>query len=318
MDERFVVAVFVEGRELEVAVEKETDLAVLLGEHDALIGGRARQDDRVLIQLSLGPLHQVVRERHTHQEQDERAIGLGREPRPAMFTAEEVAGPDRNQHVEDTKHKRRPHQPDPWYEPEWKQQRGGQGAQIVEGQHFRDQVAQGELILEDADQERDLQTDQHASRGHPAVEHDTEGGDLGEREEQHGRGDAADDAHQDLDLDEARNQVTPEVARQVGADPHREQVDPDDRRELCHAVAQEVAGNGAGQQLVDQPAGGDGEDRHEERASLDAGAVRRGCSRVVHGATILLIERMGVNRSRPGGGGPGVRHATFDSRRVVR
>ena len=53
--------------------------------------------------------------------------------------------------------------------------------------------------------------------------------------------------------------------RQKAADPHREQVGADDGRELEDAVANQVARHRAGDQLVDQPARGNEQDREEQR-----------------------------------------------------
>ena len=53
-------------------------------------------------------------------------------------------------------------------------------------------------------------------------------------------------------------------ARQRAADAHGEQVAADDGGELEDAVAEQIAGQRAGDQLVDQPAGGDQEDGDEE------------------------------------------------------
>ena len=72
-------------------------------------------------------------------------------------------------------------------------------------------------------------------------------------------------ADQQLDAHEVRDQLALEVARQPGADAHREQVGADDGGELQDRVAQQVAGERAGDELVDQPAGRDDEDRGQQR-----------------------------------------------------
>src|SRR5438045_1281402 len=55
-------------------------------------------------------------------------------------------------------------------------------------------------------------------------------------------------------------------------DPEGRQVDADDQRELGDRVAQDVAGQGPREQLVDQPAGGHRQDVQEQ----DGGAVHGG------------------------------------------
>ena len=295
MDQRLVVAVLVQSRELQVAVQEQADPVAAPGQHDALVGRRARQDDGVLVEPPLRPGRQVVREHRAQRQHRERPPGLHREPRPPVAPAEVVAGPHRDEHVEPAEHERRPHQADLRHQPQREQQRRRQRAQVVERQDARDEVVQRELVLQDADEERNLQADEHPGGGDPAVQHDPKGVDLGEREEEHRRGEAADDAHQDLDLDEPDQQVAADVARQVRPDAHREQVDADDRRELRDAVAEEIAGDGAREQLVDETAGGDGEDRDQEDAGprADGGARRglRAVEGVFRGGHTLTIPR---------------------------
>jgi hypothetical protein len=146
------------------------------------------------------------------------------------------------------------------------QHRDRQGTDVVEGEHLGDQVLELHLALEDAHDQRDLQPDQDADQQHQAVEREAEGpGMQGEQEEQQPRRDAAEQADQQLDLDEAQQQVSRHVLRQPGTDAHGEQVGADHRRELGHRVAEQVAGQRAGDEFVGQPAGGDDEDRGQQR-----------------------------------------------------
>jgi hypothetical protein len=50
----------------------------------------------------------------------------------------------------------------------------------------------------------------------------------------------------------------------VSAHAHRKQVAADDGGELQHRVAQQIAGQRAGDQLIRQPAGGDHEDGQDQ------------------------------------------------------
>jgi hypothetical protein len=59
-------------------------------------------------------------------------------------------------------------------------------------------------------------------------------------------------------------------ARQPGTHAHGKQVGADDRRELGDRVAQQVAGQRAGDQFVDQPAAGD-DQRGEQQQGLHTG-----------------------------------------------
>ena len=74
-----------------------------------------------------------------------------------------------------------------------------------------------------------------------------------------------------------RHQLPLDEARQPRADAHREQVGADDGAELQHRVAEQVAGQRAGGQFVEQPAGGDDEHRGEQRdlGGRDAAGGRR-------------------------------------------
>ncbi len=54
MHQRFVIAVFVAGAELQVAVEKQSQVVLPAGQHDALIGRSVGEDDFVGIELFLG------------------------------------------------------------------------------------------------------------------------------------------------------------------------------------------------------------------------------------------------------------------------
>src|SRR5206468_8103428 len=90
-----------------------------------------------------------------------------------------------------------------------------------------------------------------------------------EAEEEQRRGEAADQRDGELDLDEARREVAVEEARQPRPHAERGQVQTYDQRELRHGIADDVARDGAGQQLVHEPARGDDEDvEKKDRGSV--------------------------------------------------
>ena len=62
--------------------------------------------------------------------------------------------------------------------------------------------------------------------------------------------------------------------REITADAHREQVAADDRGELQDAVAEQIARERAGDQLIDQPASGDQKDGDEQRSRHDSASGR--------------------------------------------
>ena len=118
-----------------------------------------------------------------------------------------------------------------------KQQRHRQRAQIVQGQHLRHQILEGELLLEDAHHQRDFQPDQNPDDQHQRIQRQPERAGPGENQEQGRGGKAAQDPHRQLDLDEAGDQPPDHVARQPRPDAHREQISPDDGRELGDGIA---------------------------------------------------------------------------------
>src|SRR4029079_4108439 len=67
---------------------------------------------------------------------------------------------------------------------------------------------------------------------------------------------------------------------------HREQIGPDDGRELQDRIAEQVAGERARDELVDEPAGGDDEDRGEERDLGEADGRRRVRRRGIDGGVL--------------------------------
>ena len=144
------------------------------------------------------------------------------------------------------------------------QQRRAQRAQVVEGQDVRDDVLEVEAIAQDPHQQRDLEPDQDADDEHHAVEHDAKAVGEAEGQKENRRREAADQAHHQLDQDETAGHAAHDEARQAGADAHREQIRADDRGELRDAVAQQVAGQRARDQLVDEPAGGDQKNGNEQ------------------------------------------------------
>jgi hypothetical protein len=146
-----------------------------------------------------------------------------------------------------------------------KQHRYRERADVVESKHLRDQILERHFALQDAHDQRNLQSDQDADQQHQAVEREAEGPRVeGEQQEQQPGREAAEQADQQFDLDEAHQQIAADIFRQPGADAHREQVDADHGGELHHRVAQQVARQRAGDQLVSQAAGRDDENGDQQ------------------------------------------------------
>jgi hypothetical protein len=128
----------------------------------------------------------------------------------------------------------------------------------------RDHVLEFEAIAEDAHQQRDLETDERAHHHHQRVEDRTEHVGPAEGEKEDRRRQAADGSDEDLHDDELSDRRARDVARHPRPDAHREEIRADDGGELRDAVAEQIAGQRAGHELVDQPARRDEENRRQE------------------------------------------------------
>ena len=84
--------------------------------------------------------------------------------------------------------------------------------------------------------------------------------------------------NQELDLDEHTQQIFFDVTREPRPDAHREEISADDGGKLRDGIAQEIAGDGAGDQFVDESARRNREDRGEQQkadAAIIHGEERR-------------------------------------------
>ena len=183
----------------------------------------------------------------------------------AQLGAKEPERPDRDAGIEKAEEGAGADQPELRNEEKRKGDRDRERAEVVEGEHLRDQRLEAAaraagMALQDAHDERNLEADQDADGEDERVEREAERGRRQRlQREQRRRHQAADQADQQLDAQELRHQLALEVARQPRADAHREQIAADDGRELEHAIAQEVTGERTGDQLIDQPTSGDEE-----------------------------------------------------------
>ena len=97
---------------------------------------------------------------------------------------------------------------------------------------------------------------------------------VGERQKQQRGRKSADDAEHQLDPDEALHEAAIDVARERTADAHGKEVVADDGGKLKDAVAEEIAGERAGDQLIDQAASRD--EQHGDEEQDAHGLVNRG------------------------------------------
>ena len=130
---------------------------------------------------------------------------------------------------------------------------------------MRDQIAKLEAVFQDAHQQRDFQAHQHADDdARPAYSIKLEALRVGEGEKQ--RDEEKPPTSPTISSMETKRATRPrcDEPREIAADAHGEQVAADDGGKLQDAVAEQVAGERTGDQLVDEPAGGDEEDREKE------------------------------------------------------
>ena len=164
-------------------------------------------------------------------------------------------------------------------EDEREEERRGERAEVVERQDLGDEVLEGDRPAQEPEHERDLEADEDADAEDEAVEDGVEPAVRDEREGEDRRREAAEEGDGDLDLDEAPREAPLDELREPGTGPHRRQVEPDDEGELRDRVPEEVARERARHELVDEPAGGDDEDRQVDRPGPDRARRHRVTSR---------------------------------------
>src|SRR5215467_13582787 len=125
---------------------------------------------------------------------------------------------------------------------------------------MRDQLAELVAVLQNPHEERNFKAYQRSHRDYHQVQGQTKTLSVGERKEEHRGREAAYQPDHQLDRDEARHEAAAEESGEEAADSHREQIRANDGGELEDAVAEQVACESAGDQLINEPAGGDQED----------------------------------------------------------
>src|SRR5205085_930396 len=88
---------------------------------------------------------------------------------------------------------------------------------------------------------------------------------IGEGEKKQRGGETANDCYAQLDLDKSLSDVFVDKSRQPRAHTHRKQIYPNYYRELSYRIAEHIARQSAGQQLVNEPAGRNDHDRESDR-----------------------------------------------------
>ena len=186
-----------------------------------------------------------------------------------QLRAEDARGEQGDGGVQDAKEQRRARHAEARREDEREEQGDGERAEVVEGEHARDEVGKGGLFtVQHAHYQRDFHADDDAGDEDEGVEQAAEGrGGKTKGDKQGECGQPADDADQQLDFDEAGKRVfVLDVAGEVRADAHREEVQADDAGELQDAVAKQITGERRHDEFVSEATTGDDEDGDDEGA----------------------------------------------------
>ena len=185
------------------------------------------------------------------------------------------------------------------HEQDGKHERGTKRAEVVKRQNMGDDVAEVIAILDNTHQQGNLKSYENAHDRNKGIEDQFKTLGEGESYHQQRRRKAANHAEEQLNPDEAVNKPATDVPGERAADSHSEQICPDDRRELKHAVTDEVARQRAGNQLVNEAAGGHQQHRDEQqdthtlvdrRGNDDAEADRHGANEDGQGHVVVLHD----------------------------
>ena len=123
--------------------------------------------------------------------------------------AEDARGEQSDGSIQEAKEQRRARHAEARREDEREEQGDGERAEVVEGEHTRDEVGKGGLFaVQHAHYQRDFHADDDAGNQHKGVQQAAERrGSEAESDKEGERGKAADDADQQLDFDEADKRV---------------------------------------------------------------------------------------------------------------
>jgi hypothetical protein len=272
MHERLVVAVFVARAELQIAIQMEPQIVPAACEDDALIRRGFGKNHSVGEGGTFRPGGDALRANEAGDEQRQHGEAARAErPRPRQVAAQHPEGGEADRAVQDAEEKARADQSEMRHEEQWKEQRREQRADVVQRQHAGDEVLKLQAVAQDPQQQRNLQSDERTDDENDAVKRHAERIDVAEKREEHRRGGAADERDDELDADEDGEQMALDELRQPRAHAHREKIDADNRGELCHRIAQQITGEGARCEFIDEPAGRDREDAREEKEACGAG-----------------------------------------------
>ena len=158
MDERFMVAVFIAGAELQMAIEKKTEVVLEARENEMLIMRVAGKNDLIGVDIVFRGRGDLFRFGHSRPQgaQDDQT-GNPQTARGGKLIDEKESTPERHARIDQAEQHRGAHQPEARHQQDRKQQRGPQRAEIIEGEHVRDDVAELVAVPHHAHQQRNLQ-----------------------------------------------------------------------------------------------------------------------------------------------------------------
>src|SRR5206468_4089556 len=219
--------------------------------------------------------------------------------RARELIGEQVRAPERDRGVDQAKQHRGAHQTKTRNQQNWKEQRRSKGAEIIEGEDVRDDVAELVAVLDDAHEQRNFQTDKDTHHHDQRVQDQFESLGKGKRKHQQRRRKSADNAKEKFDPDEAISKAAIDVTGERAANAHREQIRTDNGGELKNAVADEIARQRAGYKLIDEAAsrdqqhGNEHQDAHglvDRGSNDDTNAERHGADKDGERHVVLLHD----------------------------
>src|SRR5450755_1430447 len=184
MDKRFVVAVFVARAELQMAVQKKTEIVFETRQHKMLIAAVACKDNLIGINVVFGGGGDFFGLGHAHgQSAQDHNAGHPQTASSGKLFCKQKSAPQLDCNIDQPKKHRGTHQSEARHQKNGKEQGSRQGAEVVKGQNVSDYVAEIVTVADDTHQQRNFQAHEYAHDDDQSVEDQLEA--LRESERQH-------------------------------------------------------------------------------------------------------------------------------------
>src|SRR5215472_147920 len=175
MNEGFMVAVFVAGAELQMAVEKKAKVVLKARENKMLIAGFAREDDFIGVDVVFCGRSNVPGASHAGAQSAQNDNASNAQAASARKLAGEKKGaPEGDACVNQAKKHGRANQAEARHKQDRKQKRGSERAEIIEGQNVCDDVAEVIAVLDDSHKQRNFQANENAHHDDQGVKNQFE------------------------------------------------------------------------------------------------------------------------------------------------